>query len=72
MEHRHFQHRSHASVGECSCETVGVDEEVCDLHEAALGEHSREAVLSNREVGHGQHRSHVWSSCKTVLFATMQ
>eukprot|EP00971_Amphidinium_carterae_P100908 1996379-Amphidinium_carterae.1 len=58
MEVSHGQHRSQASVGERSRETVGVDEEPCDLPEdAALGKHSRETVLSNREVGHGQHCS---------------
>eukprot|EP00971_Amphidinium_carterae_P155530 3084340-Amphidinium_carterae.1 len=37
---------------------VLVDAEVCDHPEAALGKHSREAVLSNGEGGHRQHRSH--------------
>eukprot|EP00971_Amphidinium_carterae_P135997 2694815-Amphidinium_carterae.1 len=54
IEVGHGKHRSHASAGECSRETVGVDEERCDLPEAALGKHSREEVLSNKEVGrHG-------------------
>eukprot|EP00971_Amphidinium_carterae_P159382 3159396-Amphidinium_carterae.1 len=37
---------------------VYVNAEVCDLPEATLGKRSREAVFRNREVGHGQHRSH--------------
>eukprot|EP00971_Amphidinium_carterae_P159434 3160596-Amphidinium_carterae.1 len=57
----HRQHRSHASAGECSSETVDVNLELqkllCGLPEAALRKHSREAVASDIEVGHGQHRS---------------
>eukprot|EP00971_Amphidinium_carterae_P311202 6184935-Amphidinium_carterae.1 len=57
-ERPHGQHRSHASIRECSRETVGANVELCDLPEPALGKHSREVVLCNREGGHGQHRSH--------------
>eukprot|EP00971_Amphidinium_carterae_P323279 6424622-Amphidinium_carterae.1 len=76
-EDGHGHHRSHASVGECSGEAVGVNLEfqqvLCDLLETALGEQSCEAVPSNIEVGYGQHRSHASvreSSRETVLFCS--
>eukprot|EP00971_Amphidinium_carterae_P254867 5059379-Amphidinium_carterae.1 len=55
----HCQHRSHASVGECSREAVDHD---CDLTKRTETfwnrKCSHEAVPSNIEVVHGQHRSH--------------
>eukprot|EP00971_Amphidinium_carterae_P036808 723724-Amphidinium_carterae.1 len=41
------EHRSHASVGECACETVGVDVEAGHSHHcshASVGECSRKTV----------------------------
>eukprot|EP00971_Amphidinium_carterae_P166374 3297264-Amphidinium_carterae.1 len=58
MEVCHSQHCSHASVGECSRETVVPNVEPCDLPETTLGKRSREAVASNFKVSHGQHASH--------------
>eukprot|EP00971_Amphidinium_carterae_P187852 3728968-Amphidinium_carterae.1 len=40
-ERAHGQHRSHASVGKGSHETVHVDVEPCDLPEAVFGKHGK-------------------------------